>query len=128
MSAVRVCFDHPCLIEEHFVNDISDKLNTKQLVTPLDMDMLAAKIVYVDNQEQLDFIETIFEQYRKTQPALFVRESMHHSFVRSYMNLSQNDKLLDILSSKVNHDFFTLFFSCSGCVSKRSFIATSIEK
>jgi hypothetical protein len=40
-------------------------------------------------------------RYRKTQSALFVRDSMHHGFARSYIDLGQADRLLEILALKV---------------------------
>ena len=39
--------------------------------------------------------------FRKTQSALFIRDSVHHGFVRSYIDLDQINRLFDILAYKV---------------------------
>ncbi len=72
--------------KEVFMTEISQRLTNKQLVTPLDMDLvsclfklaniwkqhlrslsfysnqLASKLVYIESQDQLNFAETIFEK------------------------------------------------------------------
>lgn len=89
-----------------FSTEVEDKLLRKKLVTPLDIEILASKIGYADNVEQLEYIENIFVDFRKTQAALFVKDSTHHGFVRSYIDLDQINKLLNILTYKYKYGIY----------------------
>ena len=44
--------------------------------------------------------------FRKTQASLYTREGMHYGFIRSYIDINQADRVLQILKLKVNFDFF----------------------
>lgn len=44
--------------------------------------------------------------FRKTQPSLYTREGMHYGFIRSYIDINQADRVLQILKLKVNFYFF----------------------
>lgn len=89
-----------------FSIELDSKLDSKQLVTPLDMELLAAKLVHINNYQELDFIENTFVNYRRTQSSLYTKESMHYSFVRSYIDLNQSSKLLQILKLKYKYGIF----------------------
>jgi hypothetical protein len=43
----------------------------------------------------------LINRFRKTQAALYVKDSMHYGLIRSYIDLNQSDKLLQILKLKV---------------------------
>ncbi|RNA30396.1 28S ribosomal mitochondrial-like [Brachionus plicatilis] len=70
------------------------------------MDLLATKIIHVNNIQELELIENIFLNFRKTQPAMFVRDSMHYSFARNYLDLNQANRLLQILKLKYKYGIF----------------------
>lgn len=89
-----------------FAIELDQKLKDEDLVTPLDMDILATKTVYISNFQELDFIENVFLKFRKTQSALFANNSMHYGLVRSYIDLNQSYRLLQILKLKYKYGLF----------------------
>ena len=53
------------------------------------------------------------DRFRKAQSSLYVKESMHYGFIRSYLDLNQTDRLIQILKLKYKYGIFVDSFTAN---------------
>lgn len=88
---------------ESFFVEMSQRFNKKLKVNAVDVDLF---VNIVKDEAELDEMEHLLYNLRRTRRAIDTLESTHHAACRSYFKTSNHDRLLGIISKRVDFGLF----------------------
>lgn len=83
--------------------EVSQRFNKKLKVNAVDIDMFAN---VVRHESELDEMEHLLYNLRRTRRTVDTLESTHHAVCRSYFRTSNHDRLLEIMKKRVDYGIF----------------------
>ena len=83
--------------------EISQRFNKKLKVNAVDIDMF---VNVVKHESELDEMEHLLYNLRRTRRTIDTLESTHHAVCRSYFETSNHDRLVEIMKKRVDYGIF----------------------
>ncbi|XP_054160199.1 uncharacterized protein LOC128958377 [Oppia nitens] len=88
---------------QSFFNELNQRYQKKLRVTAVDIDLFANSVT---REEQLEELQHLVFQLRRTKETVNTLDSTHHSFCRIFLKYRQTEQLVKIISNRIGFGIF----------------------
>ncbi|KAI0981386.1 hypothetical protein GJ496_011048 [Pomphorhynchus laevis] len=89
-----------------FMESLNKDFNSNRKVTATKMDILASKLAFAETTDELIWAEDLLKAFRRSSEYLKIPASLSHGLIRSYIDVQQTERLVDILEHKKRFGVF----------------------